>query len=158
MEKWDCCVQGQGHSNGSEFHGLSLWYLLNPWTFCKQTVVVHHCKQMPSFWQHLDELIFRMTFAAKLTLPAPSSTVKWLSHWTIHKTGMPSRVTQPWIIAGITSWSLQIYDSFCVVNKPGVQIWQVVTQLALWPVIMIKCNCWSNIVSLLITCEHCHWN
>ena len=35
----DCCVQGQGHSNGDNFgRRLSGGYLLNGWTFCKQLV------------------------------------------------------------------------------------------------------------------------
>ena len=38
MEKWDCCVQGQGHSKFQNVNEcLPRWYPLNWWTFYYQT-------------------------------------------------------------------------------------------------------------------------
>ena len=37
VRKSDCCVQGQGDSEGSKCQPMFGWYLLNHWTFCDQT-------------------------------------------------------------------------------------------------------------------------
>ena len=44
VRKLDCCVQGQGHSEGLNVSECLLgWYIQNRWTFCYQLgMVMHH--------------------------------------------------------------------------------------------------------------------